>query len=101
MKDKRDKYTNDWVDDAEERRERETQEHARRQARKEKLNARTNSTAPCLRFAQIPVICRMLYELGSSDQSGQTTLVSLEVRLAPKRTCLDGAPWSRVALKLL
>lgn len=32
----------DWVDDAEERREKEIQEHARRQARKDKYSERKN-----------------------------------------------------------
>lgn len=45
-KDKHDLETEDWVDDAEERREREIQEHARRVARREKANQRKASSAP-------------------------------------------------------
>jgi hypothetical protein len=39
-KDKRDSSMSDWVDDADERREREIQEHARRVARREKVRER-------------------------------------------------------------
>lgn len=45
-KDKHDLDSEDWVDDVEERREREIQEHARRQARKEKYLERKTSSAP-------------------------------------------------------
>lgn len=41
-KDKRDQDTRDWMDDADERRQREEQEHARRQARREKQRERTS-----------------------------------------------------------
>jgi hypothetical protein len=37
MKDKKDRDTLDWLDDADERRAKEEQEHARRLARREKL----------------------------------------------------------------
>lgn len=44
-KDQHDLNTEDWIDDVEERREREIQEHARRQARKDKLRERQNGEA--------------------------------------------------------
>jgi len=45
-KDKRDRDTLDWVDDSEERRQREEQEYARRQARKDKHARRDSEEDP-------------------------------------------------------
>jgi hypothetical protein len=40
-KDKKDRDTADWLDEAEERRRKEELEHARRQERREKLRSKT------------------------------------------------------------
>jgi hypothetical protein len=46
VKDKHDKETLDWLDDSEERRLREEQEHARRKARREKHERLGRETTP-------------------------------------------------------